>query len=265
MVVKKQLLAAVTALLAVSCGDRVVEDESSCGDLPRDSVCCQSDMVFDSPVCADGEWICQEGELNGADCGPLESCQPAETIASTPSSQQVTLTITNASDSTRWLATNGNGCDAVSVFAVNDDQTKRRLNRALGFWCPCECSEPQASFVEVYRRLEPGEQFDMQWNATQLITYSSPVQCSESGMCSQETLGYHTPVEPGRYSLGVVVRDEVPSDCVASDDGLDCYFLEPDVSNNDAVSQQCEGELTHVEFELPAEGDVTVEHEIWEL
>lgn len=171
------------------------------------------------------------------------------------SRQKVTFAIKNTTSSDRWVVLRGMFCTSFSIDG---------LNLQTGFSCGCECPNPGAPRVETYRRIAPGETYELVWDARALATYEESIDCSMWGpgaMPVKVLRGVLQPAKEGAYTARFAFEEAIPSRCTIAGDEANCA---PEYggylgSLPGAIASRCEStKIASATFTLPASGDIAV-------
>lgn len=182
-----------------------------------------------------------------------------------PSTQTVTLTVTNTSGADRYVVTDGNQCTPFDVVEILEGGLAL-VPIATGFQCPCECPMPGAALPTALRRVGAGESFDVTWDARALATWRKSVVCNDGTPFPPRNSSYVTgvpqPVESGPYRITLGVEPTLPTGCQGTDPEYRCdvAYGTNDISE---IAPRCETSSTAtVDFSLPVSGDVHVSLEL---
>jgi hypothetical protein len=182
-----------------------------------------------------------------------------------PSTQTVTFTVTNSSGADRYVVTAGNNCTTVEVDRLMDGG-QSLVPLAGGFQCPCECPMPGSARPTAFRRVGPGETFDVTWDARGLATWRESVTCNDlppfPPRHSSYIAGVLRPVEPGRFRIVLGIEHTLPTGCRGSGSDYRCD-MSYDTNDTSEIAPRCAtSAIATAEFSLLASGNVVVPVEI---
>jgi len=177
----------------------------------------------------------------------------------------VTFTITNNSGADRYVATAGNNCMTIELDRLWDGG-QSLVALAVGFQCPCECPMPGSARPTAFRRVGPGETFEVTWDARGLTTWRQSIDCNDLAPFpprrSSFVTGVLRPVEPGRFRVVLGIEPTLPAGCSGSGSDYRCD-VSYDTNDMSEIAPRCAtSAIATAEFTLPASGDVAVSVEI---
>jgi hypothetical protein len=169
-----------------------------------------------------------------------------------PSKQTVTFEVTNGATAPRSVAIEGAGCTPFMILATDPARLVR--TSAANPCGPCmQCPNPPSGTKRV-AELAPGQSVELSWDARQVSVAQQTAMCN--GTPTPYTSVVASPVEAGSYRVRVAVFSTKPPGCSANG------ACDPPVTTvqealpyADLCSSSAQVEA---DFELPAEGDVTV-------
>lgn len=117
------------------------------------------------------------------------------------------------------------------------------------------------------RRLAPGESFDLTWDARQLVTCTTPIDCATMGWpnggIQQQIHGSDVLAPPAAYEATFAIERQLPTNCFASGgDLVNCNPAGPGggpFTPAPAIQQLCSStETVTVAFDLAPGASPTV-------
>jgi hypothetical protein len=195
------------------------------------------------------------GDAGGA---KADAAPPPKAI---PSTQTVTVTLTNDSGADRYIVTAGNNCTPFDVVEIIEGGLAL-VPIAIGFQCPCECPMPGAALPEAFRRVGAGESVDVTWDARELVTWRESITCNDGAPFpprhSSSVTGVPQPVEAGKYRISLGVEPTLPSGCSGTDPDYRCNILYGTNDMSEYAPRCATSSVATVDFSLPETGDVHV-------
>jgi hypothetical protein len=172
--------------------------------------------------------------------------------ADEPSKQSVTFEVTNDAATPRAVVVEAVGCTPFMILATDPAGV---VHTAAANPCgPCmQCPNPPSGTKRV-AELAPGQSVELTWDARKLTASQQTALCN--GAPAPYTRFTATPVAPGTYRVRVAVFSVTPSACGA---GGKCDPPVTTTQDTLPYAALCSADAqSEAEFELPAEGDVTV-------
>lgn len=165
------------------------------------------------------------------------------------------------SGSAGFVVTRGRSCRTFEVERASDGGFER-VPLDLGTTCVCECMPPGAPLAIELAPINAATPRAFPWDGRQMVSVSRTIDCSTRsftarGMAS-ELVGALQPLTPGRYRVSVAVVDTAPRGCQELMDGFWCPPDNSTVTPPRGPFALCPGRRVSTEFDLPAEGSVTV-------
>jgi hypothetical protein len=175
------------------------------------------------------------------------------TLDDEPSKQIVTFRVTNGAGALRTVVTEGVGCTELMILAAEPVAV---VWTAAAQPCgPCaQCPNPPSGSKRV-AELAAGQSVELTWDARRVVAVRETAICS--GVGAPYTRFVAAPVAPGAYRVGLSVFAATPKACAANG------ICDPVVQTTQTAlpdAELCSADMrVEADFELPAEGDVTVQ------
>jgi hypothetical protein len=196
----------------------------------------------------------------GSDTPATPSMMAAPVVPPTEVAARVNVRF-ELSGSAGFVVTRGRSCRTFEVERVGDGGFER-VPLDLGNTCVCECMAPGAPLAIELAPINATTTRAFPWDGRQMVSVSRIIDCSTRSFTAHgtatELLGALQPLAPGHYRVSVAVVDTAPRSCQELMDGFWCPPDNSTVTPPRGPFALCPGRRVSTEFDLPADGNVTV-------